>query len=135
MTSPACSSVAFPHRSCAFLRILSSSICFCFVCPESGSQLDLDALSPGVSWWYNWHSEPGSWEGHNIDTSAVEFVPMYWGKKSWDWNQPCRFSAPNENHVPKYVLGFNEPNFVSQANMVPNGTFAPSSLFPLGSVN
>jgi len=60
------------------------------------------AFNPAVRWWYNWAIK-GS--GANV---GIEFVPMI-------WNQTSVGSALPSGS--KYVLGFNEPNFFSQANL------------------
>jgi hypothetical protein len=60
------------------------------------------ASSPGISWWYNWASKsPGG-------AAGIEFVPMIWGAGSLGQALPAGA---------KYVLGFNEPNFKSQADL------------------
>jgi hypothetical protein len=68
-----------------------------------GSALSPSASNPGVSWWYNWASQ-GSGQG-----AGIEFVPMIWGGSS---------SGPISSGS-SYLLGFNEPNFKSQANLTP----------------
>jgi hypothetical protein len=60
------------------------------------------AFYPAVSWWYNWALNSS---GINV---GIEFVPMV-------WNQTSVSSALPSGS--KYVLGFNEPNFFSQANL------------------
>src|SRR5512142_1486129 len=60
------------------------------------------AFNPSVSWWYNWANKAS---GANV---GIEFVPMV-------WNQTTVSSALPSGS--KYVLGFNEPNFFSQANL------------------
>jgi hypothetical protein len=60
--------------------------------------------SPGVSWWYNWASQGSG------AAAGIEFVPMIWGRNNLNDSVP---SGSN------YVLGFNEPNFIAQANMTP----------------
>ena len=60
------------------------------------------AFYPAVSWWYNWAIK-GS--GANV---GIEFVPMIWNQTSVSSALPIGS---------KYVLGFNEPNFFSQANL------------------
>jgi hypothetical protein len=72
------------------------------------SAADLSALGPTVTWRYNWSDKP--------DTAATGpgFIPMVWNGNFT--------TADLEAHVPadaKYILGFNEPNFVHQANMTP----------------
>lgn len=78
------------------------------------SVADLTALSKGIGWWYNWAAKPD-----NADVAAahaglgVEYVPMAWGQASL---------SSLQNDVPsdaRHLLGFNEPNFGSQANLSP----------------
>ncbi|MFB1481186.1 glycoside hydrolase family protein [Corallococcus sp. RDP092CA] len=75
---------------------------------------DLEALSPGVSWWYNWSPQPESGAASVHVAERVSFVPMAWG------GTPT--VAQLESELPadaKELLGFNEPNFKSQANKTP----------------
>jgi hypothetical protein len=58
--------------------------------------------SPGLAWWYNWAAQSPGGDPH------IEFVPMLWGGGSLGQTIPAGS---------KYVLGFNEPNFNSQANL------------------
>lgn len=73
----------------------------------------LEALKPGVSWYYNWGNSAGS---NVADVEDFEYVPMCWSGS---------YNADNirrhcQNHPEtKYLLGFNEPNFKAQANMTP----------------
>jgi Glycosyl hydrolase catalytic core len=61
------------------------------------------ATSPGVSWWYNWANQPPGG-----GDQSIEFVPMIWGGQSL--GQPIPSGS-------KYLLGFNEPDLASQANL------------------
>jgi hypothetical protein len=63
------------------------------------------AIGAGVSWWYDWATEPTSGAA-----AGIEFVPMVWGRPSL--NGPIAGGS-------KYVLGFNEPNFAGQSDMTP----------------
>jgi len=76
---------------------------------------DLAALSPGITWWYNWGPSPDSTLSSGYgDQVGVEFVPMIWGG-TFD-------TGALANQVPassKYLLTFNEPNFGDQANLTP----------------
>jgi hypothetical protein len=77
------------------------------------SKADLEALSPGVSFWYNWAFVPdqGLADG-SYRSLDVEYVPMIWGEKS---NREAAASdIPGDART---LLGFNEPNFGSQANL------------------
>jgi Glycosyl hydrolase catalytic core len=58
--------------------------------------------SAGLSWWYNWTNQPPA------GGAPIEFVPMLWGGGSLGASIPAGS---------KYLLGFNEPNFNSQANL------------------
>jgi hypothetical protein len=60
------------------------------------------ASSPGTVWWYNWAAQsPGG-------DPRIEFVPMIWGGGSVGQAIPAGS---------RYLLGYNEPNFNSQANL------------------
>ncbi len=71
---------------------------------------DLNALSPASGWWYNWSLQPDSTASGAAATS--EFVPMVWGKNFTVDDAVQKIPAGA-----KYLLGFNEPNFYSQANL------------------
>ena len=77
----------------------------------------LEALEPGVTWYYNWSNTPGKgYENQVIDFEGIEFVPMCWnGNYNADNIREYCKTHPNT----KYLLGFNEPNFTAQANMTP----------------
>jgi hypothetical protein len=62
-----------------------------------------------VCWFYNWGvTRPPSPSG--VD-SGLDYVPMKWGK---DWTYINNIANVGEVH---YLLGFNEPDLTSQANM------------------
>ncbi|MGK0234612.1 MAG: hypothetical protein ACI9EK_001138 [Psychroserpens sp.] len=66
----------------------------------------------GAHWMYSW----GTTMAEEIPEN-VEFVPMFWGKSSpSDINIAYVKKLIDEGKV-KYVLGFNEPDGASQANM------------------
>src|SRR6478609_10366756 len=74
---------------------------------------DLQALSPGVSWWYNWDFRPDQdlRAGAYCD-AGVEYAPMIWGSAS---DRTAAKTAFGDDA--RVLLGFNEPNFSSQANL------------------
>lgn len=76
------------------------------------STADLTALSRGVSWWYNWASQPDEGVRTSFRDVGVEFVPMVWGGQ-FDVQQVIQ-QIPQGSRT---LLGFNEPNFYSQSNM------------------
>ena len=75
---------------------------------QRGKREDLQLLS-GLSWWYNWGLSPGPIFG---DEFGQEFVAMVWGSgvvpelESW---------SPHPSTTA--LLGFNEPNLYTQANL------------------
>ncbi len=81
------------------------------ICGDA-SPADLATLAPFVTWYYDWGVEPPSVSQGQL--SGIEWVPMA-------WNAPANLTD-FENKIPAgslYLLGFNEPNFKSQANMTP----------------
>lgn len=77
---------------------------------------DLEIISKGISWWYNWYVEPESKVVSTYEQFDVDFVPMLWNG-STDTAKLRAFLQTHPNV--KYILGFNEPNFRTQANMTP----------------
>ncbi|WP_224997180.1 glycosyl hydrolase [Cesiribacter sp. SM1] len=77
---------------------------------------DMEALSKGVSWWYNWYQAPDNGVKWVYKDYAVEFVPMVWGGS---WSQATLNNTLENDPEIRYLLGFNEPNFKDQANMTP----------------
>ena len=77
----------------------------------------LEALEPGVTWYYNWANTPGKgYENQVIDFEGIEFVPMCWNAH---YNADAIREYCKTHPQTKYLLGFNEPNFTAQANMTP----------------
>eukprot|EP01124_Arcella_intermedia_P018042 TRINITY_DN25015_c0_g1_i1.p1 TRINITY_DN25015_c0_g1~~TRINITY_DN25015_c0_g1_i1.p1 ORF type:complete len:485 (-),score=105.38 TRINITY_DN25015_c0_g1_i1:24-1478(-) len=76
---------------------------------------DFKSLMSHLSWYYNWATRPdpiSSTANSQYFQNAVEYVPMIWGEGS----------LASIEEIPEgtqYLLGFNEPNFVSQANLTP----------------
>jgi len=81
------------------------------------SQKDLEALAPGVSWWYNWFYQPDAGVRDTYQQSGVAYVPMAW---NGDFNKTETINFLEANPEVEYLLGFNEPNFKDQANMTPS---------------
>lgn len=78
---------------------------------------DIESLSQGVSWFYNWGSTPPVVYEETIKSGkSMTFIPMAWnGSFSESAIRACLEKYPDI----KYILGFNEPNFTAQANMTP----------------
>lgn len=73
----------------------------------------MEALEPGVTWFYNWSNTLGNYfNGQEF----LEFAPMCW---NGNFNADNIRAYCQNNPQVKYLLGFNEPNFKAQANMTP----------------
>ncbi len=77
------------------------------------SLADLQALSPGVSWWYNWALSPDPAVATTYGSAGFSYMPMVWGSGSLAGADAA--ITANEH----YLLTFNEPDFNSQANLTP----------------
>ena len=69
-----------------------------------------------ASWYYDWGSNPHSGTvpaGHQ----PLEFVPMLWGANYVTDPSINALTTGKNNGTYKYLLGFNEPDLGSQANM------------------
>jgi len=75
---------------------------------------DLPTLSKGISWFYNWGQTPGLTIANSFDP-YLDFIPMAWN--GLDTVVMKNFYSTHPNI--KYILGFNEPNFLAQANLTP----------------
>ena len=76
---------------------------------------DVNAMSPGVSWFYNWGTSPKS-TIDNYYSNYMEYYPMAWN----DVNANALRAFKAKHPECQYLLAFNEPNLVSQANMTPS---------------
>ncbi len=75
---------------------------------------DVQALSPGLTWGYNWGSS-GSGNDDAFKQYGIEYVPMCWSGV----NTAQLVTLLTAHPEIKYILGFNEPNFKSQSNLTP----------------
>ncbi|MBR1803919.1 MAG: hypothetical protein IJ775_03315 [Muribaculaceae bacterium] len=81
-------------------------------------EAEIHALSPGVSWFYNWGNVPNRQVQDVVGPDQeMEFIPMIW---SANFNETNLRAYLSEHPGVKYLLGYNEPNFSSQANMTPD---------------
>lgn len=76
----------------------------------------VEALTPGVSWYYNWRTAAPVGYQNQIDQLDMEFVPMCWNA-AYDADAIREYCKAHPKT--KYLLGFNEPNFTNQANLTP----------------
>lgn len=79
---------------------------------------DLQALLPGNSWFYNWGNEPNAQIADYIGSEkGIEYIPMAWNG-NYDINKIKAYYTAHPND--RFLLGFNEPNFPDQGNMLPS---------------
>ena len=84
---------------------------------DLASAADMAALSPGVSWWYNWSLNPNLGVPADYATRySMDFYPMLW---NGNYNASAVVSFLRSNPNIKYMLVMNEPNLTSQANLTP----------------
>ncbi|MFC6479115.1 glycoside hydrolase family protein [Pseudomonas asuensis] len=90
------------------------------------STQDIAALSPGVSWWYNWSPRQSNALDADDYASAygMDFIPMLWNGDFNDSDIQAYLTSHPHIH---YLLLVNEPNLVDQANMPPE---AAAALWP-----
>ena len=73
----------------------------------------MEAIADGVTWFYNWSNTVGN---YIADQEFLEFTPQIW---NGNFNADNIRKFVQAHPDTKYILGFNEPNFKSQANMTP----------------
>lgn len=85
---------------------------------------DLQALSPGVSWWYAWGQRPHTGvPTDHVQRYGMDFVPMLWREFTAADIEAFLAAHPGI----RYLLLLNEPNLVDQANLTPQ---AAAQLWP-----
>jgi hypothetical protein len=78
---------------------------------------DLAALSPGVSWWYNWAAAPNPGVPPNCRAKyRMDYYPMLW---NGDFNAGAIVAFLKANPKIHYLLVLNEPNVGGQAYLTP----------------
>ena len=84
---------------------------------DFASLADLQAVSSGVSWWYNWGTKPNAaLPADAASQVAMDYIPMLWNA-SYDAATVEAYVKAHANI--KYLLVLNEPNLVDQADMTP----------------
>lgn len=78
---------------------------------------DFQAISASLSWWYNWATTPESAVADIFESYDMDFVPMAW---NGFYNEASLRDFYANHPGAKFLLGFNEPNFIDQANMTPS---------------
>lgn len=77
---------------------------------------DMAEVSQGLSWWYNWAVVPENAVKDVFGSYNMDFVPMAWNGL---FNETTLRAFYESHPDAKYLLGFNEPNFLTQANLTP----------------
>jgi hypothetical protein len=80
------------------------------------SEEDFQSISGTLSWWYNWAVTPESGVADIFESYDMDFVPMAWNGQFNETNLRNFYASHPDA---KFLLGFNEPNFIDQANMTP----------------
>jgi len=84
----------------------------------------LQALSPGVSWWYGWGQQAKSTvPADHVARFGLDFIPMLWK----DFTATDIEAVLTADTSIKYLLLMNEPNLTDQANLTPQ---AAAQLWP-----
>ncbi len=84
---------------------------------DLASQADLQALAPGVSWWYNWGSAPNPAVPSGYRTTyQMDYYPMLW---NGNFNAASVEAFLQANPTIHYLLVMNEPNVGGQSYLTP----------------
>lgn len=81
-------------------------------------EADYAALAPATTWFYNWGLNPPGGEGTTFTKYDIEYCPMTWNS-NFSYTTIDNVVATYPDNI-KFILGFNEPNFSSQANLSPS---------------
>jgi hypothetical protein len=80
------------------------------------SPQDLNVIDGRMAWFYNWGRSPSASVSGIYPTQNIDFTPMLWGRNS---NEDEVRQFLDNSPETKYLLGFNEPTHLNQANMTP----------------
>ncbi len=84
---------------------------------DLASPADLQALAPGVSWWYNWGSAPNPAVPSGYRTAyQMDYYPMLW---NGSFNAASVEAFLHANPTIHYLLVLNEPNVGGQSYLTP----------------
>lgn len=84
---------------------------------DLASAADLQALSAGVSWWYNWGSTPNKGVPNSyVAKYNMDYYPMLWNG-NFNADQIVTFLQANPSI--HYLMVLNEPSVGGQAYMTP----------------
>ena len=80
---------------------------------------EIQSLSPGICWTYNWGTGPNARLSSLFGTGEgkeMEYIPMAWNTGA---NVDALKKYYTEHPDCKYLLGYNEPNLADQSNITP----------------
>jgi hypothetical protein len=81
----------------------------------------MNAISNGVSWWYNWSYTPNSKVPANYkQTYNMDYIPMLWGGNTSNNDMLVIENFIIKHAEVQYILAMNEPNLTDQANRTPS---------------
>ena len=84
---------------------------------DLASAADMRALSPGVTWWYNWGSAPNAKVPADYRTRyRMYYYPMLW---NGDFDAARIVAFLKANPTIRYLMVLNEPNVGGQAYLTP----------------
>ncbi|MFA7421824.1 MAG: glycosyl hydrolase [Melioribacteraceae bacterium] len=87
---------------------------------DLSSVKDFEALSSGVSWWYNWGTSSNAKTPISFNKDyQMDFVPMLWGGNTSSTDMAIIKNYFTKHPEVKYLLVMNEPNLTDQANRTP----------------
>ena len=88
---------------------------------DLASAADFEAISKGISWWYNW----GTIYNLRVPTSynqtyGMDYIPMLWGGNTSTNDMTLVKNLILSRPEIQYLLVMNEPNLTDQANRTPS---------------
>jgi Glycosyl hydrolase catalytic core len=84
---------------------------------DLASPADMKALSPGVTWWYNWGSAPNAKVPADYLTRyRMDYFPMLW---NGNFSATSILAFLKARPTIRYLLVLNEPNVGGQAYLTP----------------
>lgn len=87
---------------------------------EDFTTADIQAFAnTGVSWFYDWNYRQSSWKSGPYTPQGLNYYPMVWNAADLVRIGSDAVMNAMPSTAGPVLLGFNEPNFVGQANMTP----------------
>jgi len=97
-------------------------VAYNFNTPNTGiaTEADMDLLAPGIRWFYNWSPGMPAHVNEAARERGLVFIPQIWNDH-WNFDNVLNNLREliAENPGIRWIMGYNEPNLVDQANMTP----------------